>query len=85
MTCVTMGRTVSPGVRMSTSSCDSPRCRSAAVPEVRTSAIMYWARCAPLVQTLRPLMAQPRSVRTALVRIDARSLPESGSDMPMQK
>ena len=51
---------------------------------MRTSAIIQSCSCAPVVQTFVPLTSQPPSVRVARVTTDARSLPESGSLMPMQ-
>ena len=74
-----------PGNDMSTTICDSPACRSAEVPEVRTSAIMKCARSAAVVQIFCPSSCQPLSVRVACVRTLARSEPELGSLIPMQK
>jgi hypothetical protein len=74
-----------PGVFMSSSNCDSPAWRSSLRSPVRTNTIMWCAWCAREVHTLRPLITQPSALRTARVRIDARSEPESGSLMPMQK
>ena len=45
---------------------------------------MYCERCAPEVQTLRPLSTQPLLASVALLRVAAKSEPESGSLMPMQ-
>ncbi|MOA06730.1 hypothetical protein D3C78_1263900 [compost metagenome] len=80
-----MGRTVTPGRLRSTITCDRPLCRSAASPEVRTSAIMYWQWWALVVQIFWPLSTKPCSLGTARVFTLARSEPELGSLMPMQK
>ena len=52
---------------------------------MRTSAIIQSCSWAPVVQTLVPLTIHPSSARVARVTTDARSLPESGSLIPMQK
>ena len=44
-----------------------------------------WQRWALLVQILVPSISQPPATLVARVRIEARSEPESGSLMPMQK
>ncbi|MNR48010.1 hypothetical protein D3C85_1671880 [compost metagenome] len=80
-----MGRTVTPGRLRSTMTCDRPFCRSCASPEVRTSAIMYWQWWALVVQIFWPLSTKPWSLGTARVFTLARSEPEFGSLMPMQK
>ena len=80
-----IGRTVTPGSFRSTITCDRPFCRSSAVPEVRTSAIMYRQWCALVVQIFWPLSSQPGSLRVARVFTLARSDPALGSLMPMQK
>ena len=64
---------------------ESPFCRSAAVPEVRTSAIMNCACWAWVVQILAPVSRQPEPSGTARVVTLARSEPAFGSLMPMQK
>ncbi len=61
----------------------SPPWRSSA-SLVRTSAIIQSCSWAPVVQTLVPFTIQPSSAGVARVTTDARSLPESGSLIPMQ-
>ena len=80
-----MGRTVTPGSDRSTMTWDRPLWRSSLLPEVRTSAIMYWQWCALVVQIFWPLSKKPFSLGTARVFTLARSEPEFGSLMPMQK
>lgn len=46
---------------------------------------MKWQWVALVVHSLVPSTRQPSPSRTALVRTEARSEPESGSLMPMQK
>ena len=65
--------------------CDRPLWRSSVVPEVRTSAIMYWQWWALVVQIFWPLSTKPWSLGVARVFTLARSEPELGSLMPMQK
>ena len=65
--------------------CDRPTCRSAVSPELRTSAIMYWQRWAFVVQIFWPFSTHPGCAGRARVDTLARSDPELGSLMPMQK
>ncbi len=46
---------------------------------------MYWQWCALVVQIFWPLSTKPWSLGVARVRTLARSEPEPGSLMPMQK
>ena len=80
-----IGRTVMPGNDKSTITWDRPFCRSAASPDVRTKAIMKWPLCALLVQIFWPFNNQPVAVGVARLRTLAKSEPEPGSLMPMQK
>ena len=80
-----IGRTVTPGNDRSTMTCDRPLWRSSVVPEVRTSAIMYWQWWALVVQIFWPLSTKPWSLGVARVFTLARSEPALGSLMPIQK
>ncbi len=74
---------VSPSERRSTISWLSPAWRSSGESPVRhrtTNQSLSWA---PLVHTLVPFTIQPPSTRVARVRTAARSLPASGSLMPI--
>ncbi|MNE72029.1 hypothetical protein D3C80_1679400 [compost metagenome] len=74
-----------PGRLRSTINCDIPSWRAACFSPVRTRAIMKCECWALVVHTFCPLSSQPASLRRAVVLIDARSEPEFGSLMPMQK
>lgn len=76
---------VTPGRLRSTMNCDMPSWRAACFSPVRTSAIMNCECCALVVHTFCPFSSQPASLRCAEVLIEARSEPEFGSLMPMQK
>jgi hypothetical protein len=72
------GRTVTPSLSIGSRKYVIPRCRSP--PPVRASRMACAASCARLVQIFCPEIRQPPSARSALVRRDARSDPESGSE-----
>jgi hypothetical protein len=78
---VSSGRTVMPGVSMSTNSAVMPLCRESGEP-VRVSRTQRWAYCARLVHTFWPLTTQPPSVRVARQARSARLLPVPGSEKP---
>ena len=80
-----MGVIRTPSVSRSIRNWLRPSWRLSPAGPVRQSAIMYCERCALLVHTLVPSMRQPSAVRSARVRTEARSEPESGSLMPMAK
>ena len=78
---VSIGRTVMPGVSMSTNRAVMPRCADSGVP-VRVSSTQrsaYWAR---LVHTFWPVTRQPSSARVARHGREARLLPVPGSEKP---
>ncbi len=79
-------RMVIPGRLRSTMNWLVPACRcSRSSGRVRQNRIMKWQWVALVVHSLVPSTRQPSPSRTALVRTEARSEPESGSLMPMQK
>ena len=75
------GRTEMPGVAMSTSRKEMPRC-FAASGSVRTSSAMWSAACAREVQIFCPFTVYSSPSRTALVCSEARSEPAPGSEKP---
>ena len=75
------GRTVTPGLSMSTNRAVMPRWASSAVP-VRARRMQRRAYWAQLVQTFWPLTRQVSPSSTARSRNEARSLPASGSENP---
>ena len=78
---VSIGRTVMPGLSMSTNSAVMPRCADSGVP-VRVSSTQRWAYWARLVHTFWPLTRQPSSVRGAGTTATPRLLPVPGSEKP---
>ena len=75
---LTMGRTVTPGLFMSTRIKLIPRCLGASM-SVRVSSIIHSARWAMLVQILLPLITKSSPSTTARVDREARSEPDWGS------
>src|SRR3954452_5074377 len=78
---VTIGRTVMPGVFMSNRMNEMPSC-AFADGSVRHRQNIQSAYCASVVQIFWPLMMYLSPLRSALVRSDARSDPEPGSEKP---
>ena len=78
---VSIGRTVMPGLSMSTNSAVMPRWADSGVP-VRVSSTQRWAYWARLVHTFWPVTRQPSSVRVARHESAARLLPVPGSEKP---
>ena len=78
---VSIGRTVMPGVSMSTNSAVMPLCAESGAPvRVRsTQRCAYWAR---LVHTFCPVTCHPSSWRVARQVSAARLLPVPGSEKP---
>ena len=78
---VWIGRTVMPGLSMSTNSAVMPLWADPVVP-VRVRSTQRWANWARPVHTFWPLTRQPSSVRAARQDREARLLPVSGSENP---
>ena len=78
---VSMGRTVMPGLSMSTKRAVMPLWADSGVP-VRVRSTQRSANWARLVQTFWPVTRQPSSVRTARQDSEARLLPVPGSEKP---
>ena len=76
-----IGRTSTPGERMSTSSMEIPRCLATPL-SVRASTPHQRANCPQETQVFWPLRAKWSSCSTACVRSEARSDPASGSEKP---
>ena len=78
---VMIGRTVMPGVFMSISRKEMPSC-ALAVGSVRTRQNIQSAYCASVVQIFWPLTTYLSPCFSALVRNDAKSDPDPGSEKP---
>ena len=78
---VSMGRTVMPGVSMSTNRAVIPRWADSGVP-VRVSSTQRWANWARLVHTFWPVTRQPSPSAVARQARAPRLLPVPGSEKP---